>query len=517
MSFFTLNTTNRANSVLFIFIFTMLIFISTQAAEEEIPDIHRKIEPTFQNILGFVLVSIFVIISSGGGIGGGGILVPTYIFVFNFSPKVAIPLASTTILGSSIANCILIWRKKHPINDERPLIDWNILIIMEPLTVLGAVIGSYLNILLPSYVIIVLLTVLLAVTTVKTLHKAHQLYVRENNDTATHETIDNKCVAGNDNDNEEGSDSSNELYDDQCPSTTNTNDVQNIINMPVLLPSLSIQNSEEIDKNTSKDIIANIPSKTTENKEEAQTTSNDLSLKLSEIYSGERSHPKWKISLIVVLTTCVSFISIMKGGETVNPLGIKCGSIYYWTLLSCIIPIVFIISLIARRYLIKIFYYKKELLEYGMFRYTRGDVRWSHRNTVVYPLICSIAGLCAGMFGIGGGIVKGPLMLEMKVLPSVASATSATMILFTSSAAIMEYSIFGALNINYAPFLFVTGFVNALIGRTTLNYFVDKYKRQSLIAIIIGFTVGASTIAMATAAVIDIVINGASDTETSIC
>ena len=32
-----------------------------------------------------------------------------------------------------------------------------------------------------------------------------------------------------------------------------------------------------------------------------------------------------------------------------------------------------------------------------------------------YPLICSGAGLVAGMFGIGGGIVKGPLMLEMGV------------------------------------------------------------------------------------------------------
>ena len=31
------------------------------------------------------------------------------------------------------------------------------------------------------------------------------------------------------------------------------------------------------------------------------------------------------------------------------------------------------------------------------------------------------------MFGVGGGIVKGPLMLEMGVMPDVAAATSATM------------------------------------------------------------------------------------------
>lgn len=117
------------------------------------------------------------------------------------------------------------------------------------------------------------------------------------------------------------------------------------------------------------------------------------------------------------------------------------------------------------------------------------QVAWTPRNTVLYPAICSIAGLVAGMFGVGGGIVKvrtqmvslklnmlhvmhdmkhmrhvyllagtsssssscpvgvsfgpkhddraqaaaplpqGPLMLEMGMLPDVAAATSATMIM----------------------------------------------------------------------------------------
>lgn len=63
-----------------------------------------------------------------------------------------------------------------------------------------------------------------------------------------------------------------------------------------------------------------------------------------------------------------------------------------------------------------------------------GDIIWDERTTVLYPLWCSCAGLIAGMFGVGGGIVKGPLMLHLGVLPEVAAATSATMILFTSCA-----------------------------------------------------------------------------------
>jgi uncharacterized membrane protein YfcA len=64
----------------------------------------------------------------------------------------------------------------------------------------------------------------------------------------------------------------------------------------------------------------------------------------------------------------------------------------------------------------------------------KGDIVWTYRTTLTFPAMCSFAGLIAGMFGVGGGIIKGPLMLHLGVLPDVAAATSATMILFTSCA-----------------------------------------------------------------------------------
>lgn len=47
------------------------------------------------------------------------------------------------------------------------------------------------------------------------------------------------------------------------------------------------------------------------------------------------------------------------------------------------------------------------------YRYVQGDVEWNPTNTLRYPAICFFAGFFAGLFGVGGGIVKGPLMLEM--------------------------------------------------------------------------------------------------------
>merc|ERR1712194_982722 len=79
------------------------------------------------------------------------------------------------------------------------------------------------------------------------------------------------------------------------------------------------------------------------------------------------------------------------------------------------------------------------------------DIQWDAKTTITFPLICSIAGIFAGLFGVGGGIVKGPLMLEMGVHPAVASATAATMTLFTSAAACASFQIFGLLEPSYSP------------------------------------------------------------------
>lgn len=72
-------------------------------------------------------------VAAAGGIGGGGILVPIYILVLRFSPKYAVPLSNITIFGGAITNTFLNMKKRHPLAD-RPLVDWDLILVMEPLT-----------------------------------------------------------------------------------------------------------------------------------------------------------------------------------------------------------------------------------------------------------------------------------------------------------------------------------------------------------------------------------------------
>ena len=96
----------------------------------------------------------------------------------------------------------------------------------------------------------------------------------------------------------------------------------------------------------------------------------------------------------------------------------------------------------------------------------------------------------------GGGIVKGPLMLQMGVHPAVASASSATMILFTSVTATTSFVVFGLLDFQYAPICFVIGFLSTLVGQLGLAYLMKKANRNSYIAFSIGLVVLLSVILM---------------------
>lgn len=95
-----------------------------------------------------------------------------------FSPKYAIPLSNVTILGGSIMNMVMNVSKRHP-SADRPLVDWDLILIMEPLTIGGALAGSFLNKILPEWLLVVSLVILLSYTAQTTLDKGFKVYQKE--------------------------------------------------------------------------------------------------------------------------------------------------------------------------------------------------------------------------------------------------------------------------------------------------------------------------------------------------
>jgi hypothetical protein len=147
---------------------------------------------------------------------------------------------------------------------------------------------------------------------------------------------------------------------------------------------------------------------------------------LAAVYAEEKDVPGWKFGLLWAVFALVIGANLLKGGGGFpSPVGITCGSRGFWLLTAGMFAWIVGVSGYVRQHLSASTQAKKRL----GYKYSSGDIAWDERATVVYPLLCVGAGLCAGMFGIGGGIVQVPLMLHLGVHPKVASASSATMIM----------------------------------------------------------------------------------------
>jgi hypothetical protein len=103
---------------------------------------HKYLMPLgMRDIGGLIFAAVGLMIAAGGGIGGGGMLVPIYIIVLGFAPKYAIPLSNVTVLGGAVTNVACAWHKRHPAAD-RPLIDWDLILVMQPMQLVGGARGA---------------------------------------------------------------------------------------------------------------------------------------------------------------------------------------------------------------------------------------------------------------------------------------------------------------------------------------------------------------------------------------
>jgi uncharacterized membrane protein YfcA len=432
-----------------------------------------------RDVLTFALATIGLMVAAGGGIGGGGMLVPVYILVLSFAPKHAIPLSNVTVFGGAVANLLLNTSKRHPVAD-RPLIDWDLILIMEPLTLTGALIGANINVLLPDLVIILSLVILLNFVGFKTLRKALKMYIREEGWRA--------------------------VQTDESPITDASTEDLEMASAAVMPPSTPESTVESKTTSSSKTIATQQSRLGT--KETVCGSREDgvelvelhmrkyapaaLTLRETILKDESKARPESILTIAALFLFCL-VVNLLKGsGALQSPLGIDCGSSSFWMLQGLILVATLCVTLYARSYLLRQGRRKAEAL----YQYLETDIKWDERSTVVFPSLCTLAGVVAGLFGVGGGLVKAPLLLALGVDPAVASATSATMILFTTFTATTSYIAFGMLVWDYGLVCLLIGFGATLVGQLVMNSLLRRTGRTSYIAFCISGVVLLSALAM---------------------
>jgi uncharacterized membrane protein YfcA len=327
---------------------------------------HKRLFPIDRSdVWGLLSASLAVMIAAGGGIGGGGMLVPIYILVMGFTAKYAIPLSNVTVFGGALGNTTVNWKKRHPFAD-RPLIDWDLILIMEPLTIGGALVGSLLNKILPEDVIVIMLVVLLTFIAYTTIAKAFSMYKEES---------------------EYVRKSFQPINDIQIPNAEHFSHVD--------------QQPASVDISSDRCEILDYDEKISELSELMATNSsgsNSCKAELLEILKDESKTPLKKVAFITGLFLLILLIDILKGGGS-NESG---STLAFWLANAFMLLCIIVFFFFSRAHLTREYHVKKK----HRYKYVEGDIEWSEKATIVYPFLCCFAGFFSGMFGIGGGIVK---------------------------------------------------------------------------------------------------------------
>ena len=430
-------------------------------------------------------------------------------------------------------------------------VDWDLILVMEPLTIAGALIGAFLNKLLPEAILVVSLVALLSFTAYNTLKKAIRMYkaetramlaergkVRMREDGMKESELTR--IAREMEEDEEVEDEEREgvalLGDVGRNEGDNPGDME--VSNDIVADAGNGEGGDEgggqdrfytareggIGVNEETNDVENVQSNTQQHRQSNGTnddsstfsTAADLKAKeeLAQILEEERHVPMGNVKVLVVTFIVVLFINILKGGGAFkSPLGIRCGSPSFWVSNGLMIGWILLVSIFARSYLVR----RCDIKERCGYPYVEGDIKWDARATVVYPILCTAAGFFAGMFGVGGGIVKGPLMLAMGVHPKVSSGSSACMILFTSFTATTSFVVFGLLDMEYAAICLTLGFVATLVGQIGLFYLMEKFQRNSYIAFSIGGIVLLSAFLMTVQSLMSMADSGGPRPPTGLC
>ena len=113
-------------------------------------------------LFAIIVLPLLLGLANNGGIGGGGFIVPFCIAFNGFNTLDAMAQSNFVIFCGAVVRYVFFSvRLKHPNAENRTIIDYNIVSVMIPLVLVGALFGTVIASVLPDAVLTILLICLL--------------------------------------------------------------------------------------------------------------------------------------------------------------------------------------------------------------------------------------------------------------------------------------------------------------------------------------------------------------------
>ena len=131
---------------------------------------------------------------------------------------------------------------------------------------------------------------------------------------------------------------------------------------------------------------------------------------------------------------------------------------------------------------------------HGGINLAESDLIFEGNTLTIILSLGFFGGWIAGALGLGGGVIFNPILIAMNVPPKVSSATGMYLITFSKIATCIIYFLYGQLQIDYGLWAAFWSSVGAVLGLYGANWYMEKFKRQSIIVAALVIILGISAI-----------------------
>lgn len=197
---------------------------------------------------------------------------------------------------------------------------------------------------------------------------------------------------------------------------------------------------------------------------------------------------RWKKILVLILVwVAFLLVQIIKND-------VEACSAWYWVLFGLQFPI----ALLVFGYeAVKLYKEHKRRMNTGNLEcICEASIEWTAVNIAFCALCGIVGGIVGGLLGSGGGFVLGPLLLEIGVIPQVASATATFVMMFSSSLSVVEFYLLKRFPIPYALYLTSVSVLAGFWGQFFVRRLIACLGRASIIVFILSGVIFASALTM---------------------
>eukprot|EP01022_Parablepharisma_sp_SALTPOND_P020941 TRINITY_DN3943_c0_g1_i3.p1 TRINITY_DN3943_c0_g1~~TRINITY_DN3943_c0_g1_i3.p1 ORF type:complete len:421 (-),score=-10.77 TRINITY_DN3943_c0_g1_i3:190-1452(-) len=200
--------------------------------------------------------------------------------------------------------------------------------------------------------------------------------------------------------------------------------------------------------------------------------------------------PKQAIPILILFGLLILSMLIEGSKGLPSVFGFKVCSSEFWASILSFGFCCFLVTLFIGRDCISRYNTKKLLLPAQAV----DEVQWTPGKITLYSAYGLLAGILSATFGLGGGMILSPVLVHLKLLPEVVSATSGLFVLLTTAASSSLLIAGGHWPVYYGLLTGALSVVGAFVSIYLVAGMIRKHNRQYITLYIIAGVILASGI-----------------------